>query len=71
MTKVTVKIEITPEYRLKISTINKHEEKVIVETIPSITFNTNTIDICKENDNAIHFIKQWLENPDNYSTYSI
>ena len=70
--KVIFKITITKEYKLQL-TIRYQEgkERIIVETTPSITFNRNSIDICEEKENTLHFFKNWLQQPDDYSTYLI
>ena len=48
---VTIKIEITKEYKLQISTINKEgKETNIEEVIPSIRFNRNTINVCSDGE---------------------
>ena len=67
------KIQISKQFTLKCSLINEEEKEIIIkEIIPSIKFNTNTIDLQeKESENVISFMKQWIENPDDYSTYSI
>ena len=70
------KIQITKEYQLHCSFINEQNEEIKVinsEFItPSIRFYTNTISLFKEEkENTIHFIQQWLEQPEEYQTYSI
>ena len=71
--KVDFKIIISKEYKLKITILNEEgEETIIVEEVtPCIRFNTHTIDICEEGEGAISFMKNWIENPEEYSTYSI
>ena len=74
MTKIKIKIEITKENKLKITIIDQDKESIILDTIPSITFNTNTIEVCKDteiNEKTIHFMKNWIDNPDDYSTYTV
>ena len=68
--KVSLKIKITKEFKIQLSLLDEEKkESIIVETIPSITFNLNTINICDQNQNSIYFFKKWIENPENYSTY--
>ena len=39
---------------------------------PCISFHNNVISICKENEEqTIHFIKEFIQNPDEYKYYSI
>ena len=77
--KVSFKITITKNYLLQCSIIDEQNKETIVnlpnnqqdEYIPSITFNTNTITICKQENNTIQFIKQWLNHPEEYKIYEI
>ena len=72
--KVIFKIIITKEFKLTCSYKNKTNgnfTSVVSDVIPSILFNVNTIDICVEKEQAIHFLQQWFENPADYFTYSI
>ena len=75
---VLFKILITNDFKLKCSIIDEQNKETIVkleenkeEYLPSILFNTNTIDICKEDTNSFHFMKNWIENPEDYSTIFI
>ena len=70
--KIKFKIKITEEYNLNISIINQQEIELFIEdVIPCISFNENTIKICEEYKQAIHFIQKWFENPEEYVTYPI
>ena len=77
--KTTVKITITQEYKLKCSIININGEEFPIklfmnqssECSPTITFENNIIRICDENENALHFMKEWIEQPDNFKIYQI
>ena len=75
--KVNFKINITADFQLLCSILDEqNQKKIIVQTPPSITFNSNTINICKEEkeeeaQQKIYFMKKWVENPDDYSTYPI
>ena len=64
---VTVKIIITNEYKLLIQTDSKYEEVVI----PCISFNGNFISIGEQNENSIQFVKEWIENPEEYKIYTV
>ena len=68
-----VKIKITKDYQLQFYLINPEENRDIFVTLkededneeiteypPCITFNKNTISVCKDNDKAIHFVKKWF-----------
>ena len=74
------KIIITNTYHLKCIVIDSENNETIIklqdnpqeEYTPCISFNDNFISICKEEqENTIHFIQQWLENPENYSLHTI
>ena len=76
--KVTLKIRITKQYKLQIKIVySKIKEKFVSlsedneEIDPCICFNGNFITIGKENDKTIHFIKQWIENPNEFPLYSV
>ena len=78
--KTTFKITITQNYHLQCKTIDEQgKEKLIQlspkeykeEYIPCITFNQYFIEVCKESENAIHFIKEWIEQEDKYETKEI
>ena len=77
--KVNLKIQINENYHLQCSILNKKGKEIIIklsnssqkEYIPCITFNTNTIDICKHSEISINFIKQWFDNPNDYTMYTV
>ena len=77
--KVSFKIQITNNYLLYCSVINENDDQIQIHLpdqkeegyTPCIIFNTNTIEICKLNENSIHFIQHWIENPDDYSSQQI
>ena len=80
--KITFQIQITKEYKLKCSIIEQQgketyikitEEDQTQEYYPTIQFNNNFISFCKNdhNNETIHFIQKWFENPEDYSTYHI
>ena len=81
MRKIEFKIHISKEYKLQCSIIdyNNNNHETIIELLkdqkeynPCISFTQNTLAICKEtDDNAIHFIKEWIETPNDYKEYKI
>ena len=36
---------------------------------PCIVFTTNEYNICEQQENTIHFMKEWIEHPDDYTKY--
>ena len=64
----TFQIQINQEYKLKCF-INKEEQEEFIT--PNILFNTNEILINQENDKAIDFIKEWIDNPEDFKEYKI
>ena len=65
--KIVLKIQITQNYKLKLLFNDKEEEYT-----PCILFNKNTISICKEEENKeIYFMKEWIENSDDFKVYSV
>ena len=78
--KSTLKIIITQDYKLQVKHIlsknnetfvylpNNHQE---VSYDPCILFNGNSISICQNNIQSIHFLQQWLDNPDEYTFYTV
>ena len=71
MTKVNLKISITKEYKVVYSVVSKRKILLQSEVTPCITFNSNTIEVSEEHPNTIHFIQNWIENPNDYRTYKI
>ena len=70
--EVIFKITISKEYKLQLSTINSEgTETSITEITPCITFDQNTISISDQNEKSIHFLKHWIDHPDDFSTYTV
>ena len=69
--KANFKIIVTKNFNLICSVCKEGKEIINEEVIPSITFNSNTIEIGQNDDKFIDFMKNWLENPSVYSTYQI
>ena len=72
--KVTIKINISKDFKLTLSLIDQQHQEIIIqqEVNSTILFNTNTISFFDENNqNSINFIQKWIENPDDFSTYKI
>ena len=79
--KVQFKIVITEDYHLKCSTINDQDIETSiqlpsdnrVEYVPNILFHINTIFICPNevNGNEINFMKEWIENPQEFHKHTI
>ena len=74
----TIKIIITNEYKIQIKLINTENKEEFFKLIddkeeinPCISFNGNFIEIGRENDKTIHFMKEWIENPEEYKMYSV
>ena len=65
---ITLKIIITKDYKLLIQIDSKYTKE---EINLCICFNSNFIEIGKENENSIHFIQEWLTNPEEYKIYSV
>ena len=76
--KVTLKITITENYQLKVSIIDSNSKKTMISLnkdqtifVPSIGFEVNTISVCENKENDVHFMKDWFEHPEDYKLYSI
>ena len=75
--QILFKIEITNNFQLKCSSIDSNNEETILKLreeteiyTPCIQFDENKITFCEETDeNAIHFIKEWITQPDEYKIY--
>ena len=67
------KIIITQEYKLKLSLIDQEEKETVLQSdfTPLISFDNNHISFQQENQNAIDFMTKWIENPEEYSCYTI
>ena len=68
-----LKIKITDNFKLLYSIISKANQEIIhqEEIIPCILFKSNSIEIGVEDEQTIHFMQKWIEEPDDYKTYSI
>ena len=73
-------ITITEEYKLQVKVIDEQDKDHLIklndqqqeEYLPiSIAFDMNEIIVCQERDDSIQFMKQWIENPNEYKEYSI
>ena len=77
--KVTLKIIITKEYLLQIKLIHSDETETIIKLsqndpdfyVPCIEFNKNFVSVCTDNNKAIHFIKNFINNPDDFTPIEI
>ena len=64
---VLFKIIFTNKYKLLIQIDSKYKEEVD----PCISFIGNFISVCQNNDRTIYFMKNWIENPEEYKTYAV
>ena len=55
-------------YKEQIIEINNQQED---EIFPTITFDKNIIRINQQDENSIDFVKNWIENPDDFTEYPI
>ena len=78
--KVTVKITITKEYKIQIKIKDEENREIPVKLRdndseysynPSISFDDKYISICEENEKSIQFMKEWIEEPEEYKMYSV
>ena len=77
--KVTIKITITKEYKIQIKYIDSENKETTIklsendneEIDPCISFNGNFISIGQQNENAIHFMQEWISKPEEYKLYSV
>ena len=77
--EVLFKLKLTKEYNLQCSIILENSTEMIIHLsqdercvyVPSITFHTNTISLCEEihGTNTINFIKEWIEQPNDFKLY--
>ena len=77
MTK-TLKIKITETYLLQCFLVDQDNNSTIIalhdnqqEYIPCVQISQDVIHVCEESEKSIHFIKEWIENPDDYKYYTI
>ena len=75
---ISLKISITKDYKLQIKSIDSQNKENIVKLTnnqeiytPCICFKGNFITICEENESAIHFMKEWFDDPKQFKFYSI
>ena len=66
--KVTIEIIITKEYKLQIKIIDSDFEK---EVDPCISFNGNFITIGEQNEKTIYFMKEWIQQPEQFILYTV
>ena len=75
--KVKFEVEISEEYQLQCSIIYDNKEKASCqyknkdEYPPLITFQKNEIICFEQLPEAIDFVKEWIEFPENYKLYDI
>ena len=76
----TLTINVTDNYKLQCLVTDSQGEDHLIkindqqteEYLPiTIAFNMNEITVCQEQQNSIHFIKEWIEHPENYTKYQI
>ena len=76
----TLKIIITSDYKIQVKYIRSLKNNKIIHLsedhpeeyyTPCIAFNGNFITVCHNNDSAIHFMQQWLTNPDEFTLYPV
>ena len=69
---VKLTITITEDYLLQVKYIDTQNKETIVQLEkshlntfhkPCIEFKGNFISVCNNSENAIHFMKQWFEQP--------
>ena len=82
MTKeIIFKIKINQEYHIQCSYIDSQNKEIIIHVNKqeedyyplTISFDSNEISICNnnENENVIHFMNDWISNPDEFKLYEI
>ena len=64
----TFQIQINQEYKLKCFVNEEEQEEFIT---PNILFDMNEILINHQNDKAIDFMKEWIEQPTEFKEYTI
>ena len=76
--KRILKIVVTTDYHLQVLLVELENKETVFKLIedkeeidPCISFNGNFITIGKENETSIDFMKEWIENPDEYKMYSV
>ena len=78
--RIVFKIIITKKYKLQCFVIDSNKKKIPIqleekkkEYIPCICFNQNEIKVCQnlKDENTIHFIEDWIKNPDEFKLYTI
>ena len=73
----SIKIKLITDETIKVSVISDDKEipvklKGNQEEYPcSISFENNKIHICQNNQNSIHFIRDMINNPNEFKEYSI
>ena len=77
-----IKIIITKDYKLQVKLIDSENKETLVQLsenkqeeeefyIPCISFNGNFISVCQNSDTAIHFMEDWLTQPEEFTLYSV
>ena len=78
--KVEFTLTITEDYQLKCSYITSEKKETTIklqekeqEFYPiTISFENNKVLICEEqNENTIAFMKEWVDNPQNFKLYNV
>ena len=76
--KYSLEIYFSKKQKMKIFLVDEegdsqilHLKKGIDEYIPCITFSMNKVIIGEEKENAIHYMKDWIENPSEFKEYKI
>ena len=72
--KASFKIIITNNYKLQCSLINEQDQEIKIqlfekqqeEYTPCICYEGNMISVCQKEEKSIHFIQQWIDNPNEF-----
>ena len=77
MTK-TLKIKITETYLLQCFLVDQDNNSTIItlhdnqqEYVPCVQISQDVIHVCEEGEKSIHFIEEWIENPEEYKMYRV
>ena len=72
-----LKLRITKEFKFQCSLLDSNNIETICQPIPTIeqyipciTFQNDIILFCKNHPNAIHFLKEWFQNPNEFRMYN-
>ena len=77
--QTTFSITISTDYSLQCSIIKNNNEGIsvslqdnnIINYQPCISFEENKIQICQPTEKSIYFMKDFIEEPNNFKYYSI